>query len=267
MKPEIVPTKQNLTTVMQRRASSNAAIDKGVTLGRRVSIVIPALDEAQSIRKVINSIPTAELRLMGYDAEIIVVDNGSVDGTGDAAREEGATVVLEPRRGYGRACRTGYARASGEIIVSLDADLTYPAELIPELIRRMDREDYDFITTDRLTSLTDGAMTRLNRLGNTLLGLVARSLFHIPVQDLQSGMWLIRRTLADRLSFECEGMSFTNEIKIRALAMCRRWVEVPIEYRRRLGVSKLKPLRDGWGMLSTVMRLGLAWQTGRIRLN
>lgn len=222
-----------------------------------VSIVIPALDEAQSIRASIERIPIDRLAALGVDFEIIVVDNGSTDGTSDIAREAGATVVLELRRGYGRAYKTGYGRARGDIIASMDADLTYPSEVIPDLVNAMLTQEYDFITTNRMSGLAEGSMTLGNRLGNQVLSFLGSRIFGIPLKDLQSGMWIIRRSLLEALDLQADGMSFTDEIKIRALAGSDRWLEVPIVYRPRLGVSKLRPMRDGWAMLVTIVRVGI----------
>ncbi|MFQ5860792.1 MAG: glycosyltransferase family 2 protein [Dehalococcoidia bacterium] len=218
-------------------------------------MVIPALNEIQSIKTVVASIPKDTLHALGYEVEIIVVDNGSADGTGDAACEAGATVVVEPRPGYGCAYKAGYAQARGEILISLDADLTYPSEVIPELARKMDQEGYDFITTNRMAELAKESMGLRSRLGNKFLSFASARLCGIPLQDFQSGMWLIRRTLLDQLHLASDGMPFSNELKIQAVQRARHWLEVPIEYRPRVGPSKLRAWRDGWATLFTLLRL------------
>ena len=95
---------------------------------RIISIVIPALNERDGIIKTVQAIPTRELERIGYEVQVVVVDNGSDDGTGELARQAGAEVVSEPRLGYGSAFKAGFAHAKGDIIATADADATYPWE-------------------------------------------------------------------------------------------------------------------------------------------
>lgn len=221
----------------------------------KVSIVIPALNEEKAVKSVIGALPTAELRAAGYEVEVLVVDNGSEDRTAELAREAGAEVVSEPRRGYGRAYKTGFDHATGDIIVTCDADMTYPTEDIPGLVALLEEENLDFVTTDRLAMLENGAMSRRNRLGNRVLTLATSILFGIRLADSQSGMWVFRRRLLDRLVLRSDQMPFSEELKIEA---CRcdgcRWTEVPIRYRHRIGDPKLRHWTDGLLNLGYLMR-------------
>ncbi len=133
---------------------------------KNVSIVIPALNEAEGIAKTIASIPKKELEKRGYQVQIIVVDNGSTDDTSSIATQAGAYVVSELRRGYGRAYKTGFEVATGNIIATADADATYPVEDIPEIIDILETEHLDFITTNRFAFMDSDAMHPLNRIGN-----------------------------------------------------------------------------------------------------
>ena len=110
---------------------------------------MPALDEASCIAEVVSSVPVEEFSARGIDTEILVVDNGSGDGTGEIARNAGARVVCEPRRGYGYAYLKGFSEAKGSIICTLDADGTYPARMLPSLVEKLTKEDLDFISTNR----------------------------------------------------------------------------------------------------------------------
>src|ERR1700761_1724388 len=92
----------------------------------RLSIVIPALNEVANMKPVMESIPFERLSALGWTTEVVVVDNGSTDGTGEAARSLGAQVVLQPERGYGNAYKAGFAAATGDVIATGDADCTYP---------------------------------------------------------------------------------------------------------------------------------------------
>jgi hypothetical protein len=215
---------------------------------QRVSVVIPTLNEAASIGQVLEELPKGL-------KEVIVVDGNSKDGTGDIARSKGARVVNEPRKGYGRAYKTGFVEAKGELIATLDGDLTYPAERIGELAQLLLREDLDFITCDRLSTLRAEAMSRKHRLGNWVLSVATRVLFGVPVKDSQSGMWIFRRSLLQELTLTSEGMPFSEELKIEALRARRgRCREIPIDYRVRVGEAVLSTWRDGWRNLTFLFK-------------
>jgi len=218
-----------------------------------VSIVIPTLEEAHGIEETIKRIPIEELKRMGLDIEVIVVDGGSMDGTREIAEKLSAKVVLEPRRGYGRAYKTGFSHARGAIIVTLDGDGSYPSELIPALIKFLVEKGFDFITTERMAER--GSMGALRRLGNTWLSLTARALFKIDLRDSQSGMWVFRRDVLKYIMPNNDGMGFSEEIKIRAFLSVKS-IEVPIPYRKRRGKSKLKPFKDG---ISNLIYLFILW--------
>jgi len=222
---------------------------------RKLSVVIPALNEEKAIEAVVNGIPTNELQKMGFQVQILVLDNGSEDRTGELAREAGAEVVLEPKRGYGRAYKTGFSYAQGEIIATADADLTYPVEDIPQLVAIFEKESLDFLTTNRFARMHPGAISLRNRFGNSVLNATTRLLFNIDLKDSQSGMWVFRKDLLDQLKLNSDSMPFSEEIKIEAchFAKCR-WREVPIEYRVRVGEAKLSGWRDGLHNLFYLVR-------------
>lgn len=210
-----------------------------------LSIVIPALNEATNLPRVFETIPISELARSGWKTEVIVVDNGSTDGTGDVARRLGAKVVLAEARGYGNAYMAGFAAASGEIIATGDADCTYPFDHLPVLLARFVRDRADFLTTDRLASSHCCVMSRSHLVGNRVLSWVSRLLFRNDINDTQSGMWVFRRDIWPRLRVRSPGMAFSQEIKNAAWYAGLRCIEVPIEYRERAGDVKLNALRDG----------------------
>ncbi|MBI4308665.1 MAG: glycosyltransferase family 2 protein [Chloroflexi bacterium] len=226
---------------------------------RALSVVIPALNESKAIQQVVASVPVQELARIGYATQIVVVDNGSTDGTGDLARQAGAEVVVEPNRGYGRAYKAGYRHARGEIIVSADADMTYPLETLPELVQMMDRDRLDFLTTNRFALMDRGAMPFRNKAGNALLTFLTTLLFGLRLKDSQSGMWLVRRSLLDRITLKSDGMPLSQELKIKACKLTRTWREAPIVYRQRVGEAKLRPWRDGLANLWHLFQS--RWQT------
>lgn len=215
-----------------------------------VSIVIPALNEASAIRGTIASIPYAEFHRRGLEVEVLVVDNDSSDGTGDIAARAGARVVREEQRGYGFACRRGFREATGAIICTIDADMTYPADALPALVDKLVFEELDFISTDRFAFMHNGVMSKRNKVGNALLSHAARIVYRLPFRDSQSGMWVFKKSLLDRADLRAGGMSLSEEIKIEAAWRLRaRCAEVPIKYGYRTGDSKLRVWRDGAGNL------------------
>ncbi len=201
------------------------------------------MNEEKSIGEVMDSI-NATMGSSRYSFEVLIVDL-SKDRTREIATSKGARVVDEPRKGYGRAYKSGFEAASGEIIATLDADCTYPAEDIPKLTDMLLAEDLDFITTDRFAAMEEGAMSGMHRFGNKVLTLTSRVLFNVRFHDSQSGMWVFRKDVLGRLELKDDGMPFSEEIKIEAFRKLRA-KEVPIVYRKRVGEVKLSSWKDGW---------------------
>lgn len=222
---------------------------------KTISIIIPALNESRGIENTIRAIPREELERIGYRIQILVVDNGSDDSTYDIARKAGAEVIFEPRRGYGYAYKSGFANASGEIIVTSDADETYPIKDVAKLVQMLEKDSLDFITTDRLTYMKKGVMSKVHTLGNKILNYATRLLYRINLKDSQSGMWIFRRNLLDRMVLKANTMALSEEIKIEACYFNQfRWKEVPIQYQARIGRVKLRTLRDGFGNLLYLLK-------------
>lgn len=210
-----------------------------------LSVVIPALNEVHNLRHVISSVPVAELAELGWETEIVVVDNASTDGTGDVARRLGATVILETNRGYGNAYKAGFAHATGDVIVTGDADQTYPLDHTPRLVATLEAEGIDFLSTNRLLRTNRGAMSPSHEFGNRALSGVSRMLFGGGFVDSQSGMWIFRREIWEHLDVCSSGMPFSQELKNEAFRAGFRCAETPIEYRERGGEVKLNAVRDG----------------------
>jgi glycosyltransferase involved in cell wall biosynthesis len=192
----------------------------------------------------------------------MIVDTNSKDRTRDIAKEMGALVVEEPRRGYGRAYKTGFEKAEGDVIATLDADCTYPAEEIPRLTRMLQTESLDFITTNRFAMLEEGAMSAKHTIGNKALTITTNLLFHVWIKDSQSGMWVFRRPLLDRLDLTSDGMALSEEIKIEAFRKGKA-KEVPIEYRRRVGEVKLSSWKDGYKNIRFLFTKRRTFKQGR----
>lgn len=212
---------------------------------KKISVVIPALNEREGIVKTIKSIPKTELEEMGYEVQVLVVDGGSDDGTTELAKEAGAEVIVERRRGYGRAYKTGFAHAKGDIIVTADADATYPMEDIPRLIKILEEEGLDFITTNRFAQMEKGAMSFRNKVGNMILAMEVKYLFGLNMKDPESGMWVFKKNILNQLKLSSDSNTFSHEIKIEACYFNKcQWKEVPIQYKTRKG-GRVK-LTSGW---------------------
>ncbi len=209
----------------------------------KISVIIPTMNEEESIGEVLDEINSA-LKPTGWDYEILMVDTNSKDRTREIGISKGAKIIDEPRRGYGRAYKTGFERASGDIIVTLDGDTTYPASDIPRLVKILDKEGLDFITTDRLSGMEKGAMTTSHKFGNWVLVKAMNLLFGMHLKDSQSGMWVFRRDALKKINLTSDGMPLSEEIKIEAFKKLKA-KEVPIKYRPRKGEVKLNSWKDG----------------------
>jgi glycosyltransferase involved in cell wall biosynthesis len=212
-----------------------------------LSVVIPAYNEQESIAQTLASIPVRRLESTGLGVEILVVDNGSTDDTGRLARAHGARVIVQPVRGYGNAYRAGFANCLGDIIATGDADLTYPFEILPDAIAMLDAQRLDFLSTNRLESLTPQAMSRSHLWGNRVLSTMTHLLFRLPFDDSQSGMWVFRRHVLSGLRLAAGGMAFSQALKVEVFRRGFRCGELPITYRPRGGRTKMRPVRDGLG--------------------
>jgi len=216
----------------------------------KVSIVIPALNEEEGIGKTLDMINRDYFKKKGWDLEIIVVDGNSTDKTREVAKKKGAKVIIEPRKGYGRAYKTGLKEAEGEIVVTGDADATYPFDKIHEYIEYLLKNNLDFITANRFANLEKGAMSVKHRFGNLILSLTLCILFQIWLKDSQSGMWIFRKEALKKIQplekFN-DGMPFSEEIKIEMFkAKDIKAEEIPSTLYVREGEAKLQSFRDGW---------------------
>ncbi|MCK6528171.1 glycosyltransferase family 2 protein [Myxococcota bacterium] len=213
----------------------------------RISVVFPCLNEEAAIGDCVEAASRA-LGESGFAGEVLVVDNGSTDRSAEIAAAAGARVIPELRRGYGSAYLRGFAEARGECIVLLDADGTYPAELIGEFARAVLSGEADMVIGNRFAGLMEAeAMPFLNRyLGNPVLSGMTRVLFRVGLADIHCGMRAIRRSRVPELLLQTPGMEFATEMIVKALDSGLAVKEVGIPYRPRIGESKLMPMRDAW---------------------
>lgn len=207
--------------------------------GKTVSVVVPCLDEEEGIRRVIGDAPE-------WVDQIIVVDNGSTDRTVEVARELAALVVIEDLRGYGRAYMRGFSQAETDLICCLDGDHSYPIGDLGRLIDVFLHYQVDFLSACRFPILDQESMSFKHWVGNKVLSFIMALLFHVPIEDSQSGMWVFNRSILSKIKLTSTGMPFSEEIKIEVIRNKElKFKEEHIKYSARKGEIKLQPYRDG----------------------
>jgi len=222
---------------------------------RGITLVVPAYDEEDGIEGVI-----ARLSGLAIDApvEILVVDDGSRDGTSKvlerlAAKNPRLRVIRHhENRGYGAALKTGFASARHEVVVMTDADGTYPEDRIKHLLERID--DGAEMAVGARTG-ADVEVPLLRRPAKTFLRILASYLAGARIPDLNSGLRAIRRDLVVTYRpILPNGFSFTTTITLAALTNSHRVDYVSIDYKKRSGTSKIRPIRDTLGFLGLIVR-------------
>jgi hypothetical protein len=232
-----------LTTARPAEFASREAPSDG---GVEVSVVLPCLNEARTVAACVGQ-ARAWLDATGTRGEVIVVDNGSTDGSVALAEAAGATVLREPKRGKGHAIASGMAAARGKIIVMADSDGTYDLAHLDALVAPI-REGYDMVTGNRLAGeMEPGSMPWLHRhVGNPLfsglIGLITRQRFG----DCLSGLRAFRREAWERMAPQATGFELESEICLRAGRQRLRVTEVPVPYAARQAQSKLRAVTHGW---------------------
>ncbi len=220
--------------------------------GKRVSVVLPALNEAEGIGAAVRGF--REVREVD---EVVVVDNGSTDGTGRIAREAGARVVVEPQRGYGFACRRGLRDASGELVCLTEPDGTFvPADL--DRLLPLTREfDAVFGTRTRKAWIEDGArMDVWLRWGNWATAKYLQLLHQGPrLTDVGCTFKVFSRKAVDGVAdtLRVGGSHFSPELMLAVIRRGFRCVEIPVRYRRRVGTSKITGNR--WRAVRVALRM------------
>lgn len=226
---------------------------------RRVALLIPAFNEEASIGKVLATLPN------GLFSQVVVVDNGSTDRTADVARAGGATVVREPRRGYGRACLAGMAAldSQAEIVVFMDADSSDVPEEAAGLVEPIVAGRADLVIGSRVLGCAEpGALAPHQRFGNRLATALLAWLYGFRYTDLGPFRAIRADCLRELGMSDCD-FGWTVEMQVRALRRSLRVMELPVSYRRRIGTSKISgnlraSLAAGWKIISTILRLRFA---------
>jgi glycosyltransferase involved in cell wall biosynthesis len=217
-------------------------------------IIIPAFNEEKALPRVLAAIPAGA-------TEVLVVNNGSTDKTAEKAAACGATVVHEPRRGYGSACLAGMAAlaADTDIVIFLDGDYSDYPEEIPALIAPITGGRADLVIGSRMLGLAEpGALLPVARFGNWLSGRLLHWGFGIRVTDLGPFRAIRYRSLLE-LGMRDRNFGWTVEMQAKALARGLKVAEIPVRYRRRIGVSKISGTVKG----SVKAGVKILWVIGR----
>ncbi|MDI6641457.1 MAG: glycosyltransferase family 2 protein [Elusimicrobiota bacterium] len=203
--------------------------------GKKISVVIPSYNEVVGIKHIFERKPA-------FIDEVIVVDSHSTDGTDEIAKTFGAKVITIQKRGYGRAYKEGFKHITGDIVVTMDADGTYPIDEkeISPLIDKLLDENIDFISCCRFPLQYREAMAQRSVFANNFMAFFANILFRAYFCDLLSGMWIFRTEILPKLKLESNLWNFSEEIKIEAyINKDVNFRELPIIYRGRIGKSKV----------------------------
>ncbi len=220
-----------------------------------VTVLLPAFNEATALPVVLADVlamAAAHPDLAQFD--VLVVDDGSSDDTAAVAQGFPCRLIQHPMNlGKGAAIRTGIKHAVGDYLVVMDADATYPADMIPELVRRL--AECDVVRCNRPHDTSH--MPAINRLGNWVFDQLLRTVHGLEGSDHLSGLYGLRRDVAQRLRLESEGFDIEAEIGIKARLRGLRVDTFPIPYHPRLGEKKLNPWRDGFLILGRIVALFL----------
>ena len=226
------------------------------TVFPKLAIVIPALDEEKSIGHVLDEISKV---FHGNHYSVVVVDGNSEDDTVDIARKKGAIVIGQRDIGYGDALLSGFIHAVEEldslIIAMMDADMTYDPKDILVLMKPILTDDIYLAIGNRFMGMEEGAMTKINMIGNRILSWICRVFLNLNVCDTQCGLRVFKADIVNKLTLTKKGMPFATEMLAKAKFAGLRIHEAPITYRPRIGEAKLVPLKDGIKILYTILIL------------
>jgi glycosyltransferase involved in cell wall biosynthesis len=223
-----------------------------------VSVVIPAYNEEKTIGHVIKE-TISVMGSLGVPYEVIIVDDGSSDGTGRIAATYKATVLKnETNRGKGYAVRRGFRQAQGDIVVTLDSDGAHSPKEIPELINPL-FNGTDIVGGSRFLGKGSYTTSRLNRIGNFMFNMAIATLTRKRVTDSQTGFRAIKREILQKLNLASSGYEIETEITVKSLKNGFTFEERPITCKRRKhSTSKLRILSDGTKILKTILIANMA---------
>jgi glycosyltransferase involved in cell wall biosynthesis len=235
-----------------------------------LSIVIPAFNEADGIGPVLARL-SAVMAASGIDHEIVVVDDGSTDTTSQAVTAllgklgRVRLVSHDSNRGYGAALKTGILASEAPVVAITDADGTYPNDRIPELYRVLLARRADMVVGARTGD--DVHIPLVRRPAKAALGTLANYLSGSRIPDLNSGLRVFRREpVVERFNLVSNGFSFTTTVTLALLARNHPVIFVPVDYARRTGSSKIRPIRDTFNFLVLILRVSVYFEPLKVFL-
>ncbi len=219
-----------------------------IKFGDKISVAMITLNEEASVKKVINDIKKIDQRI-----EILIIDSSS-DATGKIAKEMGANVIFQhPPKGYGPAMDLALNSCSRDIIITLDCDDTYPVDQIDYFSKLIAEDGFDLVDGNRLKSKPKN-MPYINYFANYGFALIASILFFVRLKDLHSGMRAYRKQIIKQLPYEIKGVSLPVELILWPIRLKKKIKFVNIEYKERVGVSKLEPIKAAWWTVVRILR-------------
>ncbi|OGK21574.1 hypothetical protein A3C23_01685 [Candidatus Roizmanbacteria bacterium RIFCSPHIGHO2_02_FULL_37_13b] len=226
---------------------------------KHISLILPCLNEEKGLNKILKRLPKCV-------NEVIIIDGNSADKSVQIARKYKAKVIIEKKRGYGLALRTGFEIASNSIIATLDADATYPMDEIEPMFNFLKKNNVDFLVACRFPLINRSSMAVKNFFGNLLFSALISLFFNMQVTDVCSGMWLMKKETWDKIKNKIYDQKwfFSNEIKIEALLTKNtKYEEYWIELKERMGETKAgNPWISGLRILGHIIikRLTTYWR-------
>jgi dolichol-phosphate mannosyltransferase len=215
-----------------------------------VSVIIPTLNEAGNILEALITIN----KELAYQKEIIVVDGNSTDGTIEIVKDTNCRLIIEPKRGYGYALRTGMKHAKGDIIVMVDGDGTYEVKHMNLLLKKMIINDAELCLATRMYD-PNKAMGMMNFVANKVITFCYNMLYKQNLSDSQSGFRAISHSAIEKVEFKEDDMAFATEMLVKFAQKGFKMIELPSTYKsRKYGKTKLRKLQSGIKIFTTMVR-------------
>jgi glycosyltransferase involved in cell wall biosynthesis len=215
-----------------------------------VSVIIPTLNEAGNILEELLTID----KELAYPKEIIIVDGDSTDGTKEIVKDANCKLIIEPRRGYGLALRTGFKHAKGDIIVMVDGDGTYEVKHINFLLEAMIKNEAELCLATRMYD-PNKAMGFMNFVGNKIITFCFDFLYKQFLSDSQSGFRAISRAAIEKVDLDQDDMAFATEMLVQFAKKGFKMIEVPSIYKeRKYGKTKLRKIKSGIEIFTTMVK-------------
>jgi len=233
-------------------------VKKMAKLGK-VSVILPAYNEEKALAKVVREVIKV-MRGSKFKFEVVITDDGSKDRTFEIAKNlarefrEVKAFTHGVNKGKVAAVKTCVSKASGEVIVIMDADYTYPARFIPEMLEKVS-EGYDMVLGNRFG--LDTSMSKTHRLGNDFFSAVISLVSGVEIRDVQTGFRAFRKEMFQEMELTAKRFEYETEQTIKAAKRGYRICEIPIEYRERLGESKLNGFSDGLKIMIAIIKFAL----------